>query len=365
MSRNHPAKPEGYVELLDELKARIRQAQMKAVLAVNTELLLLYWGIGRDILARQEQEGWGAKVIDKLARDLREQFPDMRGLSARNLKYMRSLAAAWPDETIVQEVLAQIPWYHNIALLEKLQDPELRLWYARATLENGWSRNVLVHQIETKLSERQGAAPTNFERTLAAPDSDLARQTLKDPYTFDFLALDVDVRERELERGLLENLQHFMLELGQGFAFVGSQYSLEVGGEEFRIDLLFYHLHLRRYVVIELKAGKFQPEYAGKLGFYLTAVDNQLRHPDDGKTIGLLLCREKNRIVAEYALQDSTKPMGVAEYRVLPKELRGELPSVEELRDRVAQMSIEEGARAGAQFTAVVKRAKPSDKEPQ
>ncbi|HMI85618.1 MAG TPA: PDDEXK nuclease domain-containing protein [Polyangiaceae bacterium] len=321
--------PAGYGELLDSLKARIREARLRAVLSVNRELLMLYWGLGKDILVRQSQEGWGTKVVGRLATDLTRAFPEMKGLSARNLKYMRTMAQAWPDEAIVQAVLAQIPWYHNLALLEKLGTAEERLWYARKVRENGWSRNVLVHHIETKLIDRQGAAATNFEYTLPAIESDLARETLKDPYIFEFLDLAEDAKERDLERALLENLRRFMLELGQGFAFVGSQYRIEVGGEDFFVDLLFYHLKLRRYVVMELKTGAFKPADVGQLGFYLTAVDKLLRHEDDKPSIGLLLCREKNRLVAEYALQDSSKPLGIAEYRVLPPELKDALPSVE------------------------------------
>jgi predicted nuclease of restriction endonuclease-like (RecB) superfamily len=244
--------PKGYDNFLTELKGRIRHAQLRAALSVNRELVLLYWSIGRDILARQNEQGWGAKVIDRLAGDLRKAFPEMSGFSPRNLKYMRAFAEAWPDEAIVQATLAQITWYHNIALVEKATGTEERLWYARQAIENGWSRIVLVHQIESGLYRRKGTALTNFTRTLPAPQSELAQQIVKDPYNFDFLTLSQEAKERELERGLLDHIRDFLLELGVGFAFVGSQYPLQVGGEEFRIDLLFYHLKLRAFVIIDL-----------------------------------------------------------------------------------------------------------------
>ncbi len=327
----------GYDTLLRDLKQRIQNAQIKAALAVNTELVLLYWSIGRDILARQKEQGWGAKVIEKLSADLRREFPNMQGLSPRNLKYMRAFADAYPDEAIVQEALAQIPWYHNIALVEKLKDGAERLWYARATLECGWSRNVLAHQIETNLYGRQGKAITNFERTLPSPQSDLAQQLLKDPYNFDFLTLTRDARERELQEALLTHIRQFLLELGRGFAFVGGPYPLTVGGDEFEIDLLFYHLHLRCYVVIDLKIGKFAPEDAGQMNFYLSAVDDLLRHKDDAPSIGLILCKSKNEVVAEYALRDVNKPIGVSTQLTreieasLPQDFQHSLPTVEEI----------------------------------
>ena len=327
--------PAGYAQLLENLRQRIRQAQVRAALSVNRELVLLYWHIGREILQRQAQEGWGAKVIDRLAQDLSREFPDMKGFSPRNLKYMRAFAEAWPDEQIVQQFVAQIPWGHNVRLLDYVKDPAERLWYVQQTLEHGWSRNVLVHQIESKLYGRQGKAITNFERTLPAPQSDLARALIKDPYVFDFLSLGPQAQERDLERALLNHLRDFLLELGKGFAFVGSQYRLEVGGEEFYIDLLFYQLRLRCYVVIDLKVGEFKPEYAGKMNFYLSAVDELLRHPEDRPSIGLILCKSQNRLVVEYALRDTTKPMGVATYRLteaLPADLQESLPSIEELK---------------------------------
>jgi predicted nuclease of restriction endonuclease-like (RecB) superfamily len=290
------------------LKTRIRQAQLQAVLAVNHELTLLYWRIGRDILERQHRFGWGAKIIDRLASDLRGEFPAMKGFSRTNLLYMRSFAAAWPDRSFVQQVVGQIPWGHNLRILELVKTFPEREWYIRQTIQNGWSRNVLVHQIDSGLYRRQGKAQTNFTRTLPVPQSDLAQQVLKDPYNFDFLTLAQNAREKELESGLLDHLRKFLLELGVGFSFVGSQYPIEVDGEDFKIDLLFYHLKLRCFVLIDLKMGSFKPEYAGKMSFYLSAVDDLLRHSDDQRSIGLILCKSKRAIVAEYTLRDSSKP---------------------------------------------------------
>jgi predicted nuclease of restriction endonuclease-like (RecB) superfamily len=326
--------PPDYTPWLAELKNRIHAAQQRAALAVNRELVLLYWQIGRDILDRQEQQGWGAKVIERLAHDLRAAFPEMKGFSPRNLKYMRAFAQAWPDAEFVQEVLAQLPWYHQLALLDKLSSVESRRWYAAKAIEHNWSRNVLVIQIETRLLERSGAAITNFATSLPKPQSDLARESLKDPYRFDFLSLTHEAQEREVESALIRHVTEFLLELGAGFAFVGRQVLLDVGGDEFFIDLLFYHLKLRCYVVIELKGGKFKPEHLGQLGFYLTAVDAQMKHPQDNPTIGLLLCKSKNQVVAEYALRDNSQPMGIAEYKLLeslPADLQTSLPSIEQI----------------------------------
>lgn len=369
MSENLPISltpaPEDYTAWLTDLKSRIHSAQQRATLAVNRELIELYWQIGRDILARQAAQGWGAKVIDRLANDLRSAFPEMKGFSPRNLKYMRAFAAAWPDSGIVPQAvgqsegaaivqqpgaqfepggieharLAQVPWRHHCILLDKLKTREERLWYATKAIEHNWSRNILVMQIETRLLERNGAAVTNFSLTLPKPESDLARESLKDPYRFDFLGLGEEAQEREIEHALVKHVTDFLLELGAGFAFVGRQVLLDVGGEEFFIDLLFYHLKLRCYVVIELKAGKFKPEHLGQLSFYLTAVDAQIKHPDDGPTIGLLLCKTKNKVVAEYALRGKDQPLGVAEYQLvesLPAELQTSLPSIEQIERELA-----------------------------
>ena len=273
--------PESYPDLLAALKARIHGARLRAAVSVNRELILLYWEIGHDLLLRQSAEGCGTGVIDRLAGDLRRDFPDMTGLSPRNLKYMRAFAEARPDRAIVQQLVAQLPWGHNLRLLEALKLPEERAWYARQAVEHGWSRAVLVHQIDVRLIERAGKAPTNFARTLPSPQSDLARELLKDPYDFEFLAAGADISERELERGLLDNLRALLLELGKGFAFVGRQYHLEIGDQNFYLDLLFYHLCLRCFVVIDLKIDEFKPEYAGKMNFYSSAIDDLLRHPSD------------------------------------------------------------------------------------
>ncbi len=326
--------PEGYREWLADLKSRIYAAQQRATLAVNGELLLLYWQIGCDILARQAEQGWGAKVIDRLSHDLRKAFPEIKGFSPRNLKYMRAFAQAWPDVEFVQEVLARLPWYHHLALLDKLEGSTERRWYAEQALAHNWSRNVLVMQIETGLLGRQGQAVTNFARALPPPQSDLALESLKDPYRLDFLGLGAEAMEREIESALVQHVTDFLIELGAGFAFVGRQVHLEVGGEDFYLDLLFYHLRLRCYVVIELKAGEFRPEHLGQLGFYLTAVDVQVKHDSDGPTIGLLLCKSKNKVVAEYALRDSARPLGIAEYQLteaLPEELKTSLPTIEQI----------------------------------
>src|SRR5439155_1891542 len=308
MPETRLALPKGYEALLRDLKNRIRAAQVTAALAVNRELVLLYWSIGRDILARQKEHGWGAKIIDRLADDLRKAFPEMTGLSPRNLKYMRAFAEAWADEQIVQQVVAQIPWGHNVRILDYVKNPHEREWYVRATIQNGWSRNVLVHQIESGLYRRQGKALSNFTRTLPAPQSELAQQVVKDPYNFESLTLAEEARERELERALIDHIRDFLLELGVGFALVGSQYPIQMGGEEFRIDLLFCHLRLRCFVVLDLKMTQFQPEHSGKMNFYLSAVDDLLRHPDDQPSIGIILCKAKNKVVAEYALRDLRKP---------------------------------------------------------
>ena len=333
------APPEGYGDWLTDLKGRIHQAQQRASIAVNRELVLLYWQLGHDILARQHAQGWGSKVIDRLAQDLRAAFPDIKGFSPRNLKYMRAFAEAWPDSEFVQEVLAQLPWYHQIALLDKLPGPETRRWYATKAIEHGWSRNILVMQIESRLLERSGKAETNFTTQLPKAQSDLARESLKDPYRFDFLGLTDAAQERDIENALVKHVTEFLLELGAGFAFVGRQVLLNVGGDEFFVDLLFYHLKLRCYVVIELKAGKFKPEHLGQLSFYMTAVDRQVKSEHDNQTIGLLLCKSKNKIVAEYALGDKSQPMGIAEYQLLeslPAELQSSLPSIEQIERELA-----------------------------
>lgn len=337
-----------YSVWLVDIKQRIGLAQQRAVLSVNYELISLYWQIGTEILKRQEAQGWGAKVIEQLSKDLGSAFPEMKGFSRSNLMAMRAFAKVWsdfPDNVIVQQAVGQIPWGHNLALLNKLSDKTQRLNYAEKTREHGWSRNILIHQIENRLLEREGQATSNFKQNLPEPLSELAQQTLKDPYIFDFLSLGVNAVERDLEQALTQHITQFLLELGTGFAFVGKQVHLEVGGDDFYIDLLFYHLKMRCYVVIELKTGDFKPEHTGQLGFYLTAVDQLIKTEHDAPSIGLLLCKNRNRLVVEYALRDNTKPMGVAEYQLaqaLPDELKGQLPSVEDLERELIEIDSEE-----------------------
>jgi predicted nuclease of restriction endonuclease-like (RecB) superfamily len=338
----HVNLPNSYAGVLAEIKHRIQTERLRVIMTANSAMVLLYWDIGQLILDRQEHEGWGAKVIDRLSADLRGAYPDMKGLSPRNLKYMRSFAAAWQDRAIVQEVLAQITWYHNLALLEKCDRSECRLWYAQQTLKHGWSRNILTLQIESSLHERQGKAITNFTRTLPPEDSDMASQVFKDPYLFDFLGTADPRREREVEQALTDHIQQFLLELGAGFAFVGRQVHLEFADADYYLDLLFYHLKLRCYVVVELKAVPFDPGFVGTLNMYLSAVDDLLRHPDDKPSIGLLLCRSGNKLVAEYALRGFQKPIGVADWetqitKILPEKLQGSLPTVEEIEAELVQ----------------------------
>jgi predicted nuclease of restriction endonuclease-like (RecB) superfamily len=347
------ADPPGYAALLDDLKARIRTTQIKASLAVNRELTLLYWHIGKAIVERQQREGWGKSVIDRLARDVRAAFPGLSGFSPGNVWRMRAFYLAYSQEVAIlaqaaRELgdgppsgVAALPWGHNIVLLEKVKEAEQRLWYARMTVEHGWSRAVLAYHIDTGAYGCKGQAITNFQRTLAAPQSDLAQELLKDPYHFEFLTLTEDAHELSLQRGLVEHLRDFLTELGVGFAYVGSRYHLVVGGKDYYLDLLFYHLRLRCFVVIELKVREFEPEHSGKLNFYLSAVDDLLRHPGDQPTIGLILCPNKNRVTVEYSLRDRGKPMGVAGYQVrqpLPEALRDSLPSVERIEAELAKV---------------------------
>ena len=328
--------PSGYTDLLGEIKRLIQIGRLRTVMAANASMVMLYRDIGSRILERQEREGWGAKVIDRLSFDLREAYPDMRGLSPRNLKYMRAFAVAWPDLEFVQRVVAQIPWKSNIALLEKLDDLAVRQWYAQKTIEHGWSQPVLCFQIETGLHIRQGKAITNFPAALPPVESDMAAQIFKDPYLFDFLGTADPRREREVEQALMDHIQRFLLELGAGFAFVGRQVHLEFASHDFYLDLLFYHLKLRCFVVVELKAVPFDPGFVGTMNMYLSAVDDLLRHPDDKPSIGLILCRSKSKLIAEYALRGFKKPIGVAGWETqivnkLPDDLKSSLPTVEEI----------------------------------
>lgn len=329
-----------YKVLLDEIKEKVKTSQLKAALSINRELINLYWEIGRSIQIKQEEEGWGAQIITKLSKDLKSAFPDMKGFSSRNLKYMLKFYRYYSCSKIVQQAAAQIPWFHNIVLLEKVKDENDRMWYIKKTIENGWSRNVLLHWIDSGLHKREGQAPNNFESTLPSAQSDLARETIKDPYNFDFLTLRDKFDEKELEDGLLDHIQNFLIELGQGFAFLGRQYPITVDGDDYFLDLLFYHTKLRCYIVVELKAKAFDPRDAGQMNFYLSAVDDILRMPHDNKSIGLLLCKDKKGVKVEYALRDIHKPIGVAEYETkiidsLPENLQNSLPSIKEIEEEL------------------------------
>ena len=341
-----------YLAFLEDLKSRIRQARIRASLAANQELLLLYYSIGLDLHQRSENEAWGTSIIDRLSHDLHRAFPDMQGFSPRNLRRMRAFYRAypldaeslriWPQAVAKIELIkwppavAKLTWAHNVILLEKCKNPEEREWYASAALEYGWGRDVLAFQIDTGLIKRQGKAVSNFGRTLPLPQSDLAQQITRDPSQFEFLSLESKFKERDLERKLIEHLKDFLIALGKGFAFVGSQFPLSVGNADYYLDLLFYHVRLHCYVVIELKEGVFKPEYLGKMNFYLSAVDDLMRRPEDRPTIGLLLCKSKDKFQVEYALRDINKPIGVADWETrivksLPKELKGNLPTIEEI----------------------------------
>lgn len=380
MSKTNLPVPADFPNLLKEIKTRIQQAQTRAILAVNAELVRLYWDIGGLIDARQQQEGWGASVIPRLARELRNELPEEKGYSERNIKLMVQFAheyrdafapltsigqppvAQLPAITEGQQLVAQIPWAHNVLLMQRVKNKNDRLWYMQQTLANGWSRNVLLVMIQSDAHRRQGQAITNFDRSLPSPQSDLVQQTLKDPYIFDFLTLQEPFHERELETNLLHQLERFLLELGQGFAFVGRQYYLKVGDREFYIDLLFYHLKLRCFVVIDLKKGEFKPEYAGKMNFYLSVVDDQLRHASDAASIGLILCQDRNHIVAEYALRGVDKPIGISEYeltRALPVNLRSALPTVEEIEAELAESATEQAHPQIARKPKAAKASKP------
>ncbi len=348
-----------YAELLVQVKVCIREARVRASLAANRELVVLYWEVGKLIVGRQQAEGWGASVIERLSRDIRQEFPGFQGFSPRNIWRMRAFYLAYTGEAAdlprpvaemdgenLPRLVAEIPWGHNADLIQMVKDPVARFWYMRQTIEHGWSRPILALHIRQSDYERRGSAVTNFGRTLPTPQSDLARDVLKDPYIFDFLGLTDDIRERELENALLVHLRKFLIELGSGFAFVGNQYRLAIGDEDYYIDLLFYHLKLRCYFVIDLKTRPFVAEDAGKMNFYLNAVDDLLRHPDDHPSLGLVLCREKegsNRMVLEYALRGLKKPIGVSEYqltRALPDDLKPSLPTVEEIEREIGEGGI-------------------------
>jgi predicted nuclease of restriction endonuclease-like (RecB) superfamily len=372
-----------YNELLSDIKQRIQLGQTRAALSANAEMLMTYWDIGHMLHLRQQEEGWGAGVIPKLSKDLRNDLPEVKGFSERNLKLMAQFYREYPElSAIGQQAVAQlgtgeeiqlekevtalvqpapewlglvyrVSWTHNILLIQKLKDLSLRRWYLEQSIANGWGRDTLAAMIKNKTHERQGRAVSNFKAQLPSPQSDLVQQLLKDPYQFDFLTLTESFREHELEAGLIAHLEKFLLELGAGFAFVGRQYHLEVSDNDFYIDLLFYHLRLRCFVVIELKKGEFKPEYAGKLNFYCNVVDDKLKHETDEPTIGLILCQGKDRILAEYSLRGIQKPIGVADYELtqaLPKELKSSLPTVEEIEAELSmELAMQEGGEEGGQ----------------
>jgi len=376
-----PKNFQDYAALLTEVKSRIRSAQIRATLGANAEMLAMYWDVGRMIDQRQKAEGWGAAVIPRLACDIRNELPEVKGFSERNLKRMVAFFREYPasglivpqaaaqlmtdakvprlaaqTETekilpqpvakidgirpILQQAVAKLPWFHHVILMEKVKDLPTRYWYMLATVEQGWSRDVLTAMIKKRAHERQGKAVTNFEARLPAPQSDLAGQVLKDPYIFDFLTLAEPFHEREMETSLIRHLEKFLIELGRGFAFVGRQFHLDVSEEDFYIDLLFYHLKLRCFVVIDLKKGPFKPEYAGKMNFYCSVVDDRMRHPQDNPTIGLILCQDKKKVIAEYALRGVKKPIGVSEYeltRALPIQFKSALPAIETIEKELSE----------------------------
>lgn len=363
--------PPEYAATLNALKERIHAGRMRAALAVNREVIDLYWYIGKTITERQQTEAWGNSVVERLAADLRDAFPDMKGFSPTNIWRMRSFYHAWPsllpdepilaqpvpelterdqpkdnplpaqpEQAILAQVVRELPWGHNVTLIQKVKTPEKRLWYAQMARKHGWARSILVMQIETDLHGRQGKAVSNFQATLPSKDSDLATQAMKDPYNFDFLGLAEDAYERDVENALIAHIKRFLLELGEGFAFVGQQYKVTIGESDFYIDLLFYHITLRCYVAVELKAVSFQAEFAGKLNFYLSVIDDTLRREGDNPTIGLVLCKDKDRLVAEYALKDINKPIAVADYlltKAIPEGLKGALPTIEEIEDEFSR----------------------------
>lgn len=360
---------EHYQSWLTGLKDRIRVSQLKAAVRVNTELMLVYWQLGRGIVEKQQEAGWGDALIEQLSRDLSAAFPEMKGFSRTNLFYVRKwylfynreresvpqlvgqLSQVPPlnsEQELIPQLVGLIPWGHNREIVTKCSDVREALFYVSETIRHGWSRAVLQHQLESGLYRRQGKALNNFDLTLPKPQADLANETLKNPYNFDFLSLGSEAREKDLEDALADQITKFLLELGQGFAYMGRQYRLNVGGDDFYLDVLLYHTKLRCHVVVELKVTEFQPEYAGKLSFYLNAVDAQLRHPNDNPSIGILLCKTPNKVVVEYSLKNAAAPLGVAEYRLthaVPEELKGELPTIEELEEELDRRLQSNGGR--------------------
>ncbi len=339
-----------YIAWIHSLKEKFRQVQLKAAVKVNTELLNFYWDLGKEIVEKQKETKWGDKFLERLSKDLMGEFPDVKGFSKRNLEQIRKWYLFWNEKSKIAKQPAsqildkifQIPWWHNVVIITKCNEYEEALFYIQKTIENGWSRAVLTHQIESGLYNRYGKAITNFEIALPKPQSDLAKEVIKDPYCFDFLSIREDYNEKELENNLLTHLTKFLIELGNGFSFLGRQYKLEVDGEEFFIDLLFYHVKLHCYIVVELKTGKFKPEYAGQLNFYISVVDSLLKTEKDNQTIGILICKSKNKTVVEYSLRDIVKPIGVSEYKItkeLPNELKSSLPDIKQIEAEINMIS--------------------------
>jgi len=339
-----------YKNFIIDIKSKIQISQTNAITKVNQELIILYFNIGKSIFIKQQELGWGAKVIDNLSSDIKVTFPQLGGFSVRNINLMVQFYKEYQDIQIVQPsvaqienekmplLVAQISWTHNTILIEKIKDLDLRSWYMTKIIEHGWSKDVLSLMIKSEVHKREAKLTSNFKNILPSNDSDLVQQSFKDPYIFDFLTISEPFRERELESNLCEHMEKFLIELGSGFAFVGRQYKLEVGDSDFYIDLLFYHLKLRCYVVIELKKGKFKPEYSGQTNFYCSAIDGQVAHENDNPTIGLILCQEKDEIVAEYSLRNMSQPIGISEYElteVLPKEFESSLPTIEMIEDEL------------------------------
>jgi predicted nuclease of restriction endonuclease-like (RecB) superfamily len=372
-----------YMTVLQTLKERIRQARLRAVVAVNKELLTVFWEIGNTIRKQEKSEGWGTKTVERLASDLKIEFPDMKGLSPRNLRYMREFVVAYPkftilqrsvaklnnnnknpSFTILQQAVAKLPWGHNCTLLDKLKQPEERLFYAQKAIQNGWTRAMLVNQIESGLHKRQGMLTSNFTSSLPAYESELAMQLFKDPYQLDFILLGEEAKERDLENALMNQVTKFLLELGDGFAFMGRQKRFEAGGREFCIDLLFYHTRLRRHIIIDLKIGEFEAEFISKMNLYLGLADDNLKGKYDEASIGLILCKTNNKIVAEYALRDTTKPIGIAEYKIsqkLPGNIKGKLPSIEEIQKRIDKELKETPVKINEKLKAVKRKIKSKE----
>ena len=328
-------KNDDYYIWIKNIKTQIVNAQIKASVSVNSTLIELYWHLGKEIVMKQSQFNWGSSIINELSKELRHDFPEIKGFSRRNLYAVRQWYLFYSQQfENVPQVVAQIPWGHNRLIVSKIKSIDEALFYSQTTIKNGWSRNILNLQIESCLYERKGQALTNFPETLPKPQSDLAQETLKDPYNFDFLELGKDAQEREIEKELTKRITDFLLELGKGFAFISRQFKIEISNTDYFIDLLFFHLDLRCYIVIELKAGKFKPEYAGKLNFYLSAVDSQIKKESDNSSIGLILCKEKDKIEAEYSLRDINKPIGISNFTLtnaIPENLKTKLPTIEEL----------------------------------